>query len=163
ASGHLVYYLRMSTPLGAQDLVGTWAGHNKLWLDPSQPVRESATRLTATAAAAGKFLVLTYAWADGETPHDGVLIVRTGAEPSPIDMGWVDSLHPAGQVMQFEGQGTADGSVNATTMWSVGAGPDWGWRIHVSSTGPTDLIVRMYIATPDGVEAPAVEARYSRV
>ena|SRR5690606_12531028 len=152
----------MSTQLDPQVLVGTWSGHNKLWLDPSQPVSESPTRLTATAAAAGKFLVLTYDWADGAKPHDGVLMIKTGAEPGPLDMVWVDSFHTGGEFMKFEGLPTADGGVTATTKWSAGTGPEWGWRVNVSSAGPADLVVRMYIATPEGLESPAVEAQYSR-
>lgn len=50
----------------------------------------------------------------------------------------------------------------ATTLWSIGDGPDWGWRIALSSPNADDLLVRMYVATPAGEEAPAVESRYAR-
>lgn len=76
---------------------------------------------------------------------------------------WVDSFHTMCGFMQFEGQQTADGSVEGNTTWSAGEGPAWGWRIVVSNPGPDELLVRMYIATPTGEEAPAVESRYLRV
>src|SRR5690606_27534363 len=45
-------------------LVGEWSGHNKLWLGPDEPVRESSTSASVTAAAGGRFLVITYTWTD---------------------------------------------------------------------------------------------------
>lgn len=114
-----------------------------------------------TSVAAGGFLLLNYTWSDGGRPHDGVLIVRVADEPGPVDMVWVDSFHTDGKFMQFEGRPTTDCGLDATTNWSAGDGPDWGWRIHLSSSDE-ELLVRMYIATPEGEEAPAVESRYRR-
>lgn len=147
----------------AAKLVGEWSGENRLWLGPTEPVREAETGLTVTSAGAGQFLVLTYTWSDQGKPHDGVLIVRIGDEPSPADMVWVDSFHTMGTFMQFSGRSTADGSIDATTTWSPGSGPDWGWRIALSGDSPEELIVRMFIATPEGEESPAVESRYRRI
>ncbi len=144
-------------------LVGEWSGHNKLWLGPDEPVRESSTSASVTAAAGGRFLVITYTWTDRGRPHDGVLMVRVDDEPSPQDMVWVDSFHTMGQFMRFEGKSSGDGSIQGTTKWSPGSGPDWGWRIALSSGGPDDLLVSMFIETPDGEEAPAVESRFTRV
>lgn len=153
----------MNTAFDLDRLTGSWDGHYKLWLGPTEPVRESDTQATVAAAAGGRFLVLTYTWDDRGAPHDGVLIVRVDSEPSPVDMVWVDSFHTMGKFMQFEGRASDLGTIEATTTWSVGDGPDWGWRIAVSSQAVDELLVQMYIATPTGEEAPAVEARYQRV
>jgi len=147
----------------AAGLTGEWTGVTKLWLRPSEPVRESPTDLVVTTAAAGRFLVLTYTWTDRGEPQDGVLLVRVDDDPSPADMVWVDSFHTMGAFMQFSGRGSSDGSIEAFTTWSPGSGPDWGWRIAVSSQGAEELTMRMFIATPEGEEAPAVESRYTRV
>lgn len=152
----------MSTLIDAGELAGKWSGRNLLWLGPAEPVRESATEATVTTAAADGFLVLTYSWTDQGEPQDGMLMVRVAAEPSPMDMVWVDSFHTMGKFMRFEGRPTTDGSLEATTLWSIGDGPDWGWRIALSSPNADELLVRMYVATPAGEEAPAVESRYTR-
>lgn len=145
----------------AAPLVGDWSGHNRLWLGPEEPVRESSTDATLTMAA-GRFLVITYTWSDKGKPQDGVLILRIAPQPGPFDMVWVDSFHTMGEFMRFEGRPGKDGAIEGTTKWSPGSGPDWGWRIAVSSTGREEFSVRMYIETPDGEEAPAVESIYSR-
>lgn len=147
----------------AASLVGEWSGHNRLWLGPSEPARESDTSLQVTTAANGQFLVLTYAWSHEGEPHDGVLMVRLGHEPGPADMVWVDSFHTMGTFMQFSGRPATDGDVEGFTTWSPGSGPDWGWRIALSSRGAHELTVRMFISTPEGEEAPAVESRYERI
>lgn len=152
----------MSTLIDAGKVAGKWSGRNLLWLGPEEPVRESATEATVTAAAANGFLVLAYSWSDQGKPHDGVLMARTAAEQDHMAMVWVDSFHTMGKFMRFEGRPTTDGSVEATTRWSIGDGPDWGWRIVLSCPSADELLVRMYVATPEGEEAPAVEARYER-
>ncbi len=146
----------------ATALEGRWSGEYKLWLGPDEPVRVSQTAATLTSAAAGGFLVITYDWSDRGQPHDGVLLARVAGEPGPMDMVWVDSFHTMGGFMRFEGRGTNDGSLEGTTKWSAGSGPDWGWRINLRAVLPDRFTVRMYIATPDGEEAPAVETVYER-
>jgi hypothetical protein len=152
----------MNTRFAVDDLTGSWTGEYRLWLGPDVPVRESATHATVTGAANDKFIVITYAWTDAEKPHDGVLLVRLAEKPSPVDMVWIDSFHTMGGFMHFVGHETTDGSVEGTTTWSAGEGPDWGWRIIVSHPTTDELLVRMYIATPTGEESPAVESRYRR-
>jgi hypothetical protein len=59
--------------------------------------------------------------------------------------------------------GTA-GDVGVVLLGSYGGGggPDWGWRIVIVPDGD-DLRLVMTNITPEGQEAPAVEARYARV
>lgn len=146
----------------SDSLVGGWSGKYLLWLSPEDPVRMSKSEATVTTAAGGQFLVITYTWSEADKAHDGVLLVRLADEPGTTDMVWIDSFHTMGGFMQFAGNKTDDGSIGGATKWSVGEGPDWGWRIVVSSGGPDDLVVRMYIATPTGEESPAVESQYVR-
>lgn len=148
--------------IAAEKLLGSWSGDYRLWLGPGEPVRESTTKAVVTAAAAGRFLVITYTWTESGKHHDGVLTVRLAEEPGPVDMVWIDSFHTMGGFMQFAGRKTAAGSIEGTTKWSVGDGPDWGWRIVVSGPDEGQLLIRMYIATPSGEESPAVESRYVR-
>ena len=108
----------------AASLFGEWSGHNRLWLGPSEPARESDTSLQVTTAANGQFLVLTYAWSHEGEPHDGVLMVRLGHEPGPVDMVWVDSFHTMGTFMQFGGRPATDGDVEGFTTWSPGSRPE---------------------------------------
>src|SRR5690606_24615913 len=121
------------------------------------------TDLVVTTAAVGRFLALTYTGTERAERQDGVLQLRVDDDPSPADMVWVGCLHTLGAFMQFSGRGSSDGSIEAFTSWSPGSGPGWGWRIAVSSQGAEELTMRMFIATPEGEEAPAVESRYTRV
>lgn len=143
-------------------LVGSWLGTYHVWLGPGDPARLSSTRATVTQAAGGAFLVITYAWSESERPHDGVLMLRLAAETGPVDMVWVDSFHTMGEFMRFVGSRTQEGGREGTTTWSIGDGPDWGWRIVVSTPTADELLVQMYVATPAGEESPAVEQRYTR-
>ena len=146
----------------ANVLVGSWSGSYKLWLGPDEPMRESTTKATVSTAAAGQFLVITYSWADREKPHDGLLLLRAGEDVGPVDIVWVDSFHTMAGFMQFTSSEPANDGWNAFTKWSAGEGPEWGWRIEVTAPGRDELLVRMYISTPAGEEAPAVESRYTR-
>lgn len=152
----------MTARISADRLTGSWKGDYRLWLGPDVPVKQSPTRAAVSGAAADRFLVITYTWSEDEKDHDGVLLVRLVKEPGPVDMVWVDSFHTMGAFMQFAGKATTDGSVEGTTQWSVGEGPDWGWRIALSNPGENELLVRMFVATPSGEESPAVEAQYVR-
>ena len=56
-----------------------------------------------------------------------------------------------------------EGLVSVHGTYGAGEGPDWGWRITVEADGPDAFVMRMFNITPDGEEAPAVEATFTRV
>ncbi len=144
-------------------LVGEWAGTNRVWLMPGEPVRESATAVTIALAARDGFVTFRYTWADGGQPQDGLLILRNAAAPGGVDMVWLDSWHTGGQFMVFQGEADRDGRVSALTSYPAPPGPDWGWRIELAADTADELLLRMYNIPPGEDEQLAVEARYTRV
>lgn len=144
-------------------LAGAWTGINRLWLSPDAPARESETTATVALAAGGAFATFTYTWADGGRPQDGVLLLRLAPEPSALDMVWADSFHMGKELMLCRGEAGSAGSLSALGSYAAPPGPDWGWRIVLSADTPEELHLRMDNITPEGQEALAVEARYSRV
>lgn len=151
-----------ATRESAAQLAGEWSGSNKLWLEPGTPVRESDATARIGSTANGQFLQLAYDWADQGSPHSGLLVLRIVDGPGPVDIVWVDSFHTMRAFMQFARTESVAEGWNASTTWSVGDGPDWGWRIEVTCPSPDELLIRMFITTPTGEESPAVETRLAK-
>ena len=144
------------------EYVGDWSGINRLWLSPDDPVRESETTASMALAAGGAFAMISYTWAENGEPQDGVLLVRLAPEPSQLDMVWIDSWHTGGKFMEFRGEEDRDGCMSALGSYPAPPGPDWGWRIVLAADADAGLRIRMYNISPDGEEALAVEADYTR-
>lgn len=77
-------------------------------------------------------------------------------------MVWIDSWHTGGQFMTFRGEARPEGSISALGSYSAPPGPDWGWRIVLAGQSDGEIRIRMYNISPEGDEALAVEAEYSR-
>lgn len=145
------------------ELVGEWQGQNSLWLMPGDPARESEAKVSITSEAGGRFIAIRCSWADGDTPHDGLMLVRNGAEPSREDIVWVDSFHTAGGFMHFPGQPDDEGGIHVHTTYPAPPGPDWGWRMFISADSADAFRIVMYNIMPDGQEVMAVDLRCTRV
>ncbi len=146
-------------------MTGTWQATNHLWFMPGDPAHESATTLVVEPAVGDFVTLLRYTWSHDGTPHEGVMLVRDAAD-SPPDIIWLDDFHTERKFMSL-GQGTrTDTVLTATGSYAAPPGPDWGWRVelHVELHVESDdaLLVRHYNILPDGQEALAIEARYSR-
>jgi hypothetical protein len=151
--------------LGTQpsSLAGQWAGINRLWLTPNEPVRESETTASTALVAGDAFTTIRYTWAEGGQPQDGLLIVRNAAQPGEDAMVWIDSWHTGGEFMHFRGVHAGDSHMSAVGTYAAPPGPDWGWRIELAADASGSLRILMVNITPDGDEALAVEARYARL
>lgn len=152
---------RPSRPLLAAH-TGRWQARNHLWFRPDEPGHESDTTLTVTPAVHDVITSLHYTWSHDGTAHEGILLVRDVAPEVPPAMVWADSFHTSGTFMSL-GPGTrTETAVTATGSYAAPPGPDWGWRIELHATSPDALLVRHYNILPDGFEALAIEARYTR-
>ena len=152
----------MSIPSALVRSVGEWAGQNRLWFLPTQPAFESATTATAHLEAGGNFLSMRYDWSHEGTPQQGFLLIGEDASTNRCDVAWVDSFHNGQRLMPCSGPVSSDGVLRATGSYPAPTGPDWHWRIELSSPEPDRLLMRMYNIKPDATEALAVEASYSR-
>jgi hypothetical protein len=142
--------------------VGHWTGTNKLWLEPGTPVRESATTAVVGLAMTGAFATLQYSWEDSGQPQEGIIVVLNKAEPGPDDYAWFDTFHTGGKFMMLRGEEVGPARLSALASYPAPEGPDWGWRVVLSSESDDALELRMYNIAPDGTVYPAVEARYRR-
>jgi hypothetical protein len=143
--------------------VGEWSGSNRVWLSPGAPARESETSATIELAAGDGFALIKYAWQDEGTPQDGLLLVRIAPDASPPDMVWIDSWHTGGKFMDFPGEEGPDDRLSARGSYQAPPGPDWGWRVAISTEPNGTLRIQMDNITPDGQETLAVETLFTRV
>jgi hypothetical protein len=137
---------------------GSWAGPNRLWLEPGTPVHRSEGTLTVTGTE------LTYTWSYQGAPHHGRL--QWFGPLGSMRAEWQDTWHNTGGSTYHgrAGEGTAD----FYGTYPAGDGPEWGWRISLDWRDPEHFLVRMYnlvppsYAPPDGVTALAVDLRGAR-
>lgn len=142
---------------------GEWSGINQLWVRPEDPVRQSEASASIELAANDCFALIKYTWSDLGEPQDGVLLVRLARDLSPLDMVWIDSWHTGGKFMEFRGEEGQDGCISALGSYPAPPGPDWGWRIILAADSNAAFQIIMYNISPDGDEALAVRAQFTRV
>lgn len=145
-----------------QPLTGDWTGTNRLGLSPDAPVRESESTASVTPAAQGRFLVVRYLWADEGKPQDGELLVSLDPKRSELVAAWIDSWHMGDRFMTLTGTPRGDGTICVEGAYEAPPGPDWGWRIEIHPEGAGQFEMLMTNISPDGEEALAVRATYSR-
>lgn len=152
----------MSIPTRIAAAVGDWAGHNKLWFDPTQSAIECDTAAEIRGEAAGRVLRISYTWTFDGKPCAGVLLIGDDAKAGRCDAAWSDSFHNGDRLMPLSGPNAGDGVVSVDGSYAAPPGPDWGWRITLEHPSPDAFVMRMYNITPDGTAALAVEASYAR-
>jgi len=143
-------------------LVGDWAGTKRLHLAPDAPVRVSDATARVALVAGGGFLSIAVGWSFEGAPQDGLLLVRLGDAPGPLDMVWVDSGHTMGAFMTFRGETDPAGWRAGSSTYPAPSGPDWGWRIVVGAPDG-ELTLTMFNVPPGGAPELAVDARFARV
>ncbi len=151
----------MTIPTQLAGLTGHWLGTSQLWLSPDDPARESESTLVVAPAAQDRFLTFRYTWSDEGAPQDGLLLLSQDGDA--VDAAWIDSWHMANKIMSLNGAVDAAGGVMLHGSYAAPPGPDWGWRIELTSTPDDTCELRMYNVTPDGEAFLAVEAVYMRV
>ena len=138
--------------------IGEHAGTYKLWLDPTAPAAECATQLTVSSELDGRLARIDYRWeADGK-PAQGLLLINVNEKTGAATATWIDTWHQP-QLMHNTGQ-QDDTAIRVTGSYGDGqGGPDWGWRTEIEADADGNSVtLRAINITPDGEEAPAVEA-----
>ncbi len=152
----------MSIPSALVRSVGEWTGQNRLWFLPAEPSFDSPTTASIHLEAGGNFLSMRYEWSHEGTPQHGFILIGEDASTGRCDAAWADSFHNSHRLMPCTGPIATDGVLRATGSYPAPSGPDWGWRIELSAEEAERLLLRMFNIMPDGTEALAVEASYSR-
>jgi hypothetical protein len=145
-------------------LLGSWTGGNTLWLSwLPNPETKSAGKMSVAPVAKGKFLTFTYTWEHEGKEQEGFLLVGNDNKEDVATASWVDSWHQSGKVLSCEGKVREDGSIVLLGHYPAPPGPDWGWRITLTTPAPDELRMDMTNISPEGVEDPAVRADYTRL
>lgn len=127
-------------------LVGTrWQGEAELWLDPlGNTAEQSACTLSVESDA------VRYSWSHQGKSHQGVL--------AWTDAGAVftDSFHYPGK-MDCLDVPDSWALLDVCGNYAAGEGPEWGWRLTLSSREPTgELVLQMTNVCPWGEHGRAM-------
>jgi len=152
----------MSVPSALRDLAGEWAGENRLWLCTEEPARHSQATASVALAAQGRFATIRYTWAEEGQPQDGLLLLGMDPRRETWEAAWIDSWHMGDKIMLCRGAADAGGAISVRGAYAAPPGPDWGWRIEIHAEAADRFEMIMYNISPEGEEALAVEARYTR-
>ena len=150
----------MSVTENFQKLVGMWDGTNKLFMSPSDPVRDSKAVACIGLEANGKFFKINYEWSFDEKPHEGLMIFGFGKE-TKITSVWVDSFHQSGDFMNCVGS-IEGGKISVKANYTQPEYSDWAWRTTVEFISENAFEFTMYNVEPSDTEHVAVEAKFER-
>ena len=166
---------------------GSWQGHNKLRIMPTDDYQESVSAATVTVTA-GAFVTIEYTWAHEDKPQSGLLLLGSGpaagsdsestadgaAEAPDGDSTtaasgtqaakavWVDSFHSGPEWLTLDGTIDDDGVVRLTGWYPAPQGPDWGWQIHVHPGDGNGGRITMHNMVPGHDPYQVVDATYRR-
>jgi hypothetical protein len=135
-------------------LAGTrWEGTGELWLDKlGNEAHKSKCTLTVDAATVGSF---SYTWSHEGKPQSGCVVLRDGGAV------WSDTWHQK-DPKKCSVLADAWGLLALHYTFSVGSGPDWGWRIVLAQRPTGELVLQMTVVKPWGEENRAVRMVFTR-
>jgi hypothetical protein len=149
---------------------GSWQGHNRLRIMPTDDFQESVATAAVTVTAR-EFVTIEYTWSHEDKPQNGLLLLGTGpasgtAFGTAFGTGaaavWVDSFHSGPEWMNFAGDIGDDGVVRLTGWYDAPSGPDWGWEIHIEPGDGNGGRITMNNLVPGHDPYQVVEAVYRR-
>jgi hypothetical protein len=160
---------------------GSWQGHNRMRIMPTDEYQESVSAATVTVTA-GAFVTIEYTWSHEDEQQNGLLLLGSGpeagarpgggADPGEGETGaapgrgaaavWVDSFHSGPEWLTLAGDIGDDGLIRMTGWYPAPAGPDWGWQIHIYPGDGSGGRITMHNVVPGHDPYQVVEAEYRR-
>ena len=154
----------MPLPTQFSSLSGEWKGTRRLYLSwLAEPEVKSASRLTVAKAARGSFELMDYTWKYDGISQEGLLLIGYDEAQNAATVAWADSWHMNRKIMHCTGDIDKAGVLKVSGSYEAPPGPDWRWRIAISSEGKDRFRIVMHNLSPEGNEALAVDADYSKV
>ncbi|HZW27946.1 MAG TPA: DUF1579 family protein [Trueperaceae bacterium] len=140
----------------SHELMGT----NVLYEPETQSPLPSTAHGRLRRVVGGRMLRFDYRWAYRSEAHEGTLLLARDTD-GRVTAAWGDSWHQNRELMSLSGESN-DGAVALRGTWTVGDSPPWGWRIDLGPSEDGGVTMEMWVVTPDGEEARAVEMVLSR-
>lgn len=144
------------------ELVGTWHGRARLWVEPGVLHCEDEVGGEITALHGGRWVMHRYATRIDNVEESGTALIGAVLGRDVWQMAWVDTWHTGTEILLSEGD--VDKGLSAiavTTSYAAETGPPWKWRTEFEPGGDA-LAVRHFNINPQGDEAIAVEFAYLR-
>lgn len=149
----------MAALTGLAKFCGRWQGTNRLWLQPGEPVHESASSAEIRVIAQEQFIEMVYTWSEAGKLQEGRLFLVQTPGSREVKAVWLDTWHLSHQFMTFAGEVDDAGAVTVKGTYPAPEGPDWGWQITLVS-GDGSWRLQMDNITPAGEAFLAVETIY---
>jgi hypothetical protein len=128
----------------------SFSGDGELWLDPlGNDAARGPCSMTIEPKAA------RYTWQHEGNTHTGTFELLGGG------VRWSDTF-PQPTAVTCREIPDAQGIFAVHCTWSVGGGPDWGWRTVLSERPDGSLVLQMTNITAWGEEARAVRIVFAR-
>ena len=144
-------------------LVGSWTGSARTWLDPDAAPIESIVQGSIQLILEGRFIIYLYqSSVDGESQH-GMFTFGYNTTLDQYEGSWVDSFHNNTAIMYCVGSPRERGFFVLGSYPDPDGGPDWGWRTEVELADPDHLSITAYNIHHEGGELKAVETLLNRV
>lgn len=147
------------------DMTGEWTGSAKTWFEPEKLVDESPISGKISVILGGRFIMHEYKGSMQGDPFEGIMIIGQQQPTEKYQMAWVDSFHNGTSIMFSEGKEASKGNpdvLGSFTDFSNDKRTKWGWRTEIEQPDADNIVITMYIITPDGMEAKGVEINYTR-
>lgn len=137
------------------------SGPTKLFMAPTDPVRESESVVKIRPAVGRTGLSLDYTWSFDGAGQEGSMLVVVNRKTAAAEIAWADTFHTGGGIMHLKGKLEGSGVIDVLGSYPVPGQADWGWRMTLSIAAGR-LHIKMFNIMPEPREEfPAVEAVYA--